>query len=355
MTRLAAMLLLAACPALAASVTVPIGGGKDGIDALSLASVPGIAARDTTAISVDGEKPARRLTFTKRSAERRLLAFEATLAQKPIDVKALSVRCRLRMIEGKAQRLALVAFENDGGAWFRVGVLPIDAKDFVELRLPLASLKRAAFAQDKDEAVNWSQVERLWLGVTLDGASEGTFEISHAVLTNEPYRPTQPLRVTHGSPGTWSVTQDAAATAKITTPAEGPGDKPCMRVDFRFPGGRHMYVVPRVPLQEIELEGFKALRFTYKATLPKGIDGLLVMLLERDGTQYLADPAPPAAGEWKTVTIPFASFTHGTWSPDENNRLDLNDVGAVAVGIHGTATEAQAKGTIWVSDVQFVP
>ena len=232
---------------------------------------------------------------------------------------------------------------------------PLEAPELCEVRLPLASFRRAAFAQDEDEEIQWSQVERLWLGLVLDGPAEGTLALTRAVLTDEPYRPTAPLKVTNGAPGNWSVAHDRAATAKTTTPAEGPDGKPCMRLDYAFPGGRHMYVVPSTPLPEAELEGYGALRFTYKATLPEGIDGLLVMLMERDGTQYFADPAPPASDEWKTITIPFASFQRGTWSPDENDRLDLNDVGRVAIGLHGTTTETQGKGTIWAADVQFVP
>jgi len=227
--------------------------------------------------------------------------------------------------------------------------------ELTEARLPLASFRRAAFAQDEDEDIQWEQVEKLWLGLAIDGPARGQLILGRAVLTSEPYRPTKPLKVTDGGPGEWSVGHDRAATAKTTTPPEGPDGKPCMRLDYAFPGGRHMYVVPSTRLPEAELEGYKALRFTYKATLPEGIDGLLVMLMERDGTQYYADPAPPASAEWKTVTIPFTSFQRGTWTKDENSRLDLNDVGSVAIGLHGTTADTRAKGTIWAADVQFIP
>jgi len=42
-------------------------------------------------------------------------------------------------------------------------------------------------------------------------------------------------------------------------------------------------------------------------------------------------------------------------SEDENDRLDLNDVSHVAIGLHGTAKAVNASGVIMVSDVQFVP
>lgn len=347
--------LLAGGIALAAPAIVPIGGGPNGIGGLRLAALPGLEARLDAAPQPDEGRAVLRATFAKTGDERRLLALDAPVRGVPADVKALAVRCRLRMVGDGTARLVLVAFESDRGAWFRVGSAPLKAEQFADHRLSLSSFRKAAFAQDADEEIRWEQVERVWVALTLDGQAKGTFELSRAVLTSEPYRPTKPLKVTNGDPGTWSVGHDRAASAKITTPAEGPGDKPCMRLDYSFPGGRHMYVVPSTSVGDVELEGYKALRFTYKAILPKGIDGLLVMLMERGGAQYCAEPAPPATKEWKTITIPFAQFVCGTWSKDENNRLDLNDIRSVAIGLHGTTSETLGKGSLWAADVQFVP
>ena len=55
------------------------------------------------------------------------------------------------------------------------------------------------------------------------------------------------------------------------------------------------------------------------------------------------------------MTIPFERFQRGSWSKDDNDRLDLDAVLSVAVGVHGTTTEAQGKGAIWLSDIAFVP
>jgi len=331
---------------------VPIGGKAAAVKVVPL---PGVTVSLETIAQAEGEPPCVRVTFAKTGAERRLVAVEAAVVKAPVGLRALSARCQLCLKQGGEARLALVAFERDGGAWFKISASPLPVDKLTEVRLPLGSFRKAAFGRDDDEQVQWEQVEKVWLGLTLDGPAEGRLDLSRAVLTTEPYRPTGPLHVTNGSPGTWGASNDRAASVKITTPPEGPGDKPCMRVDFSFPGGRHMYVVPSTRLGEVELEGYKALRFTYKAVLPKGIDGLLVMLIERDGTQYYADPAPPRAGEWKTITIPFEKLERGTWSKDENDRLDLNDIRSVAVGLHGTTTETQGKGSIWVADVQFVP
>ncbi len=339
----------------AAATVVPIGAGANGIAGLELAPLPGIEASAIHTAATAGHPAFLSVNFTKAGEERRLLALEAPLRQPPSEVKALSVHCTVHMTQGDAPRLALIAFEKDGGAWFRVSPAPMQTGELTEARLPLASFRRAAFAQDDDQDLRWEQVGKLWLCLAFDGRARGQLILGSAVLTSEPYRPTQALKVTNDGPGDWSVSHDRAATAKLSTPPEAPGGKPSMRLDYAFPGGRHMYVVPSVQLGEIELEGYKALRFACKGALPEGIDGLLVMLIERDGTQYYADPPPQVSGEWRTVTVPFDRFQRGGWSQDDNDRLDLNDVGRVAIGLHGTASKTQGKGTIWVANVQFVP
>ena len=164
---------------------------------------------------------------------------------------------------------------------------------------------------------------------------------------------TRPFAVPFADRKLWSLSHDPAATLTVAHVDEG---RACSRIDFVLPGGRHMYAVPSVRLPELELSGFSGMRLTYRAALPKGIDGLLVMLIERSGgTQYYADPAPKASGEWTTVTIPFERFQRGSWSKDDNDRLDLDAVLSVAIGVHGTTAEAQGKGAIWVSEITFVP
>ena len=65
--------------------------------------------------------------------------------------------------------------------------------------------------------------------------------------------------------------------------------------------------------------------------------------------------APPASAEWREVTIPFGQFRRGGWSEDENDRLDLNDVAAAAIGVHGVARGVQARGSILAAQIELVP
>ena len=76
---------------------------------------------------------------------------------------------------------------------------------------------------------------------------------------------------------------------------------------------------------------------------------------EPGDAQYYADPAPPATDEWKTVTLPFATFKLGDWTKDENSRLDLDQIISVIIGLHGTAEADSASGAIWAADIEFVP
>jgi hypothetical protein len=245
-----------------------------------------------------------------------------------------------------------VLFESDGGVWYRVGQSTVQTDRDFEVRLPLTQgFQRALFATDTDTEVHWEQVERAQIALLIDGPATGWWDIRRAVFTNEPFRPSEPLSVW----GEWNATHDPAVRGTMTNLSIGPGGQPMMRYSFEMPGGRHMYAVPRLPVDVAELDAYSGLRFTYRATLPEGIDDLLVMLIEADGTQYYASPGPPASDKWSTITIPLTHFRRGGWSLDENDRLDLKDVRYVAVGIHGTVRPAKATGTIDVTGVQFVP
>jgi len=353
--------LLLASPVLAQEwVNVPLGRGPEGMEGWKWVPFVHVNARLERVERADGDQPALRVTFSKTGEERRLLALEAQPQGNPAGAKALGLRYRLILLPSISRqagrpRPVLVVFEEDGGVWFKVSAQPVVTNEFSELRLPLTSLKQAQFSQDPNGALQWNQVEKVWVGLAFDGPAQGTFELSRAYFTSEPYRPSQPLPITGPGPGQWRVIKDPAVQAKVTTPNEGPGGKPCLKFEFTLPGRRHMYALPATSVPEAELEGYCALRFTYRAKLPQGINGLLVTLWERDGSQYYADPPPPASEEWKTVTIPFQSFRLGGWSKDENQRLDLAQINTIVIGLHGTTSEERGSGIIWATDIEFVP
>ncbi len=308
-------------------------------------------------LSRDGA--AAKIRFNKTGDVRRMLALESKPGATMAAPKALVMQYSLQLQAGPAPKAAVVVYERGGGAWFKVQNRPIQAgkgSEVCTVRVPVSGLKQAAFSNDASGKLEWSNVEKVWIGLIMDKPTRGVFRFLNATLTDEPYKPTRPLIITDGqNPGKWSVGQDKAAKSTLTTPAEGPNGEKCMKVVFSFPGGRHMYMVPGVPVGDVDVEGYRALKFTYKADIPEGLKGLLVTLIESSGGQYYADPLPPASAEWTTIEIPVAKLKKASWSRDPNNQLDMADVTKVNIGTHGTAKPNLAKGTIWVADIQFVP
>lgn len=331
-------------------------GGKWGIEGLALSPVAAIKARVSKEPRADGQRDAVRISFDKTDPSRRLVALETPLRRIPVGARAVVLRYRLSVHTApEACRLALIIFEKGGGVWYKLGQPIAPSATFTDARLSLASLQQAAFSQDESGSLQWEKVDRVLVGLVIDGKARGAFSISAAFFTDKPYVPTQPLLITAGGPGKWSIAKDPAVRAAITTPNEGPNGKPCAKLRFHFPGRRHMYFTPYVPVPDFDLEGYKALSFTYKATLPPGIKGLLVILNEHDGSAYEAVPYPAPTAQWKAITIPFTSFKLGGWSRDENGKLDIETVNRIVIGAHGTASGDGGDGTIWVTDIKFTP
>lgn len=338
--------------ALALSMAFSLAQGDGNVSLESVKWVPlgGLEARLDRASS--GE--ALRVTFTKPGQERRLLALEFPAPGDLSGYRAVVLRYRIQLPQGQAPRLALLAFDRGGGAWFKVQPYPVAVGEATEGRLSLASLQRAAFSREAGEAPAWDRIEKVWVGWVLEWPAEGSLEVQQISFTREPYRPTAPLQITDDGPGQWSVGQDPAVQSTLTTPHEGPNGQPCMKFEFTFPGGRHMYATPFTPVPPGDREGYRALRFTYKATLPEGIEGLLVMLGEGSG-QFFADPPPPPSADWTTLTLPFEQFKLGSWSQDDNGQLDLERVDRVYIAVHGTAAGNGGSGILWATEIQFVP
>ena len=344
--RTLTILALITLPLLAsAQATVPI-------DDLTLVTLSGIDATVTTVDDADGNDPALRITLKKTDETRRLLALEGTLAKSAVGSKAIELRYKLALATGEA-RLATVLFDGAGGAWYKTGNATPGQDGFTDGRLSITGLNRAAFTRSEGD-LDLDAIDKVWVGIVIDGAAEGTLEISSAVFTSETYKPTHPLRVTGDGAGTWSVGKDPAVTATLTTPDEGRDGQPCMKLEFNFIGGRHMYLTPTIPMPAAELDGYTGLRFTYKATLPEGIEGLLVMLAEGGG-QFVATPMPGASDDWVTITVPFDDFELGSWSKDDNGQLDLGRINSIIIGTHGGATGNGGDGLLMVSDIEFAP
>jgi hypothetical protein len=326
----------------AAQVQVPLSGLK----VVPLAGVEATVAPRGSALAV--------VSFQKSGDERRLLALEGSLPHLPVAPKALEVAYTLTLKQGPAPRLAIIIFEKGGCSWYKLAGVPLQTGGAATTRLSVAALTPTAFSTAAGAPLDWAAVEKVWLGLVFDSPAAGRLEVTSARLTDQPFVPTQPLRLTGTGPGQWGLSKDPAVEATLTTPSEGPQGQPCLKVEFTAPVGRHMYVVPSTPVLAEDLEGYTNLRFQHLGVLPQGMK-LLVMLAERTGALYYVERSGPWSDQWREVKIPLTEFKLASWgSPDDNGKLDLGLITTLTLGSHGGAQE-DLKGLIMAADIELVP
>ncbi len=300
------------------------------------------------------------VVIDKKTDVRRLVSLRTDDTNGLAEARALELRYDIAADRDFSPFLTVIVHEDDGGAWYKISQRPVTAgaetaHEPRTIRLPLRAFRRAAFAQDDDEQMRPEQAKVIEVGLLIDGRAQGIWTIHDLTLTSEPFKPSEPFVIMSYEGGPWILSKDPAVKGKVVTARETPYDVTGMRFAFTFPLGRHMYALPRLPLPEAEYEAYSGVKITYRATLPNGIDSLLVSLFEADGSQYHAEPAPPAGKDCQTVTIPYDRFKLGGWSHDENERLDRDQIVAISIGLHGTAKSGDGKGVIEVEDVAFVP
>jgi len=293
------------------------------------------------------------ISFTKSGKERRLLLLETTTAD-IAKAKSISLHYRLKLVKGEQPKFAILAYGSAGEVWFKISQPPQATKGEVEWGLPLAGLRPTAYSIAPTEP-DMKKVRRLQLGLALDGMCEGVWEIKHIALSTELLRPSIPLVIPISPQLRLSLAHDPLAKAKTEIVKDGQDEKWCWKTEFVIPGGRHMYILPSIPMPDVDLTGYKGLQLSYRATLPSGIKALLIILVEQDGSHYYTDWLATPSEEWRTLTIPFSEFRLGGWSKDENNQLDLDQIGSLIVGMHGTTKAPEGKGSIWVAAIAFVP
>lgn len=333
------------CLFISCSLIVPAcaQGDADALKKLALVPLGGLDA----SLKVDAVAT---VTFKKTAEGRRLLALSQPLKD-AAGAKAIDVSWK-RSGTGEA-RPAVVVWETGGGVWFKVLGEPLPTGAWEDRRLPLTGLRETAFSQDADHQLDLAKAEKLWVGLTLDGDASGTLEVRQLVLSSEAYRPTKPLAIAIDDAKAWSVSQDPAVKSEVKVVAEGPQGEQVARLDYTFPGGRHMYFIPGLPVRGEELDGYRLLRIRYKATAPDG-PNLLFSLHEAGGGQWYIDPAPAVNGGWATLEVELSKLKLGSWTKDANNQLDLTPGLRVSTGIHGVAKET-GSGTIWVQSIELVP
>lgn len=293
-------------------------------------------------------------TLDKTEDYRQLAAIEMPVAQLSPSIKAFEVRASAKIDEGMEARAVCILFDGAGRAWKKLVKDPLPAAGLVTVRFTLSFFAPAGFKPEAGE-LRIEKVTKVWVGIALDGVGKAELRLAEPHFTSEVRVPDQPLALKVTDASLWGVGADAAVKQTLTIVDEGPGATPCMRFDFDVPGGSHMYAIPSVGLPELEWEGYGALRLTWKGNTPPGMTTLL-MLMESDGSQYMAEPAPTIPTDWQTLTVPFADFKLGGWTQDENGQLDLTQVNRIATGMHGTPAVADRfQATLWVSAIELLP
>jgi hypothetical protein len=357
MTRMAwvavTALALAALPAIAQGEVVAWDavGGSAG---LSVLPVGGDARVESTWVPLTGANGAVRLSFAKGDSDRRFVGYAVELPKGAPGAQSLIVRHRLHVAAGQAPRMGILLLDDQGGSWARVSRedLSLDAEG--DVAVPLTSLSASAFSASGQAGADLGSARRLWVGLVLEGAVEGSLDLMSIRLSPAPWRASKPLSLMPADPARWSLSQDPAVKSTLTASDDGPEGTPCVRYDLEMPGGRHMFAIPGFGIQAGSLDGYSGLRITYRTAMPPGIDGLLFMIGEQ-GAQWVAEPAPQGSTEWTTVIVPFPSFALGAWSKDDNGVLDLGRADTVMCGMHGTAEGDLVRGTVWISSIEALP
>lgn len=319
----------------------------------ALQPVTGVDASLETLAAGEPGGPLWRIVFTKKGAERRFvpLAIEAPAAMPAFKVLELSIAVSAG--EGMAIRPAMMFITKNGDAWYRYGTPLVNEGRTEALRLNLTSLRRTNFSSGDDKELDWSKLSHVWLGFLADGEGSGRVEISKASLTSRPYVPTAPLDIALLPIQKWAISIDKAATQKSAMVKDGDMELPML--SFRFPLGRHMFVTPGMALPEAEYASYKGLRLTYKAKIPAGINGLLILLHEGGGSFYNT-VVVPASAEWRSIELPFASFKMASWNEKPSgDELDVSNVKRITIGCHGTATGDNGEGEIVVKKLELLP
>ncbi|MBT4821912.1 MAG: hypothetical protein HON70_39765, partial [Lentisphaerae bacterium] len=250
-------------------------------------------------------------------------------------------------------RLCAVLLGRGGQRWIRKvsEVQPGEGRH--AWPVSLARMQAAAFTETDIEAVSWSMVERIWIGLVFDGPAKGRWDVHAVRLTNDPPPALVPVSLTRAGAIGWRLHHDAAVKAELTISEASPDGEPGMRVAYTFPGGRHMYCTCSLSVSTEQPELYRAVRLTYRASLPPGIAGLLFGLADADALYLAASPGPSA--QWRTLTIPYSTLKRAGWTQDPNGRFDPETLTKVWIGTHGAAAGEGGAGQIDVAAIELVP
>ncbi|MEN6305822.1 MAG: hypothetical protein ABFD96_24065 [Armatimonadia bacterium] len=324
------------------------------LPALAAVNVPVQNLRLAATAGFEAAPAAGMVKFKKTSDERRLLAFVGTPASDPSGAKALEVAYRVDLGKGNAPRLAVLAYEKDGGCWYKLSSNPIAIGAEAQARLSVAAPMQTAFSSDASGQLEWPNVDRVWVGFIFDGPAEGKTTVTSARFTDEAAVPTKPISLLPENGGKWGDGHDPAIQTKLEVVPEGPGGAAALKYEFNVPAGKHMYAIPSTPVALEDAEGYKFLRFKFKGEIPQGMR-LLIQLTEHGGATYYVELPAQSVADWTEISLPLSDFKLASWGQkDDNGMLDLGRLSTISIGSHGVPVNARL-GLIMATDVQLAP
>jgi len=127
-----------------------------------------------------------------------------------------------------------------------------------------------------------------------------------------------------------------------------------VRFAIRFTEAGDRWAYPFVPFDPpLDLSGSDGLALEYRCDTEAAETVVRVQFVEPNGAAYYTPAGFPARTEWQRVVVLFEELQHGSWSsPDANERLDLDRIAALRVGVN-TPRDAVALEVRQVEAVRF--
>ena len=293
------------------------------------------------------------ISFRKDGAERRMIALRIYPSSALEEYRALDLTASVTLATGQTARVCVMFVESDGESWCCVGMpFQLDGQS-QRVRLNLENIRQTAFSHNDSKRLDWGAIAEIYIGVVVEGTGEGTLLYQKMAMANERFVPTKPLNINLPLAKMFSRSADKAVKYSIED-VEIDGER-VLKETFKFPLGRHMYFTPSFQLPELDYAAYSGIRLTYKAKIPKPINGLLVTMAEGGG-QFVA-PSPAETDEWRSIDLKFKDFKMAGWAKkkDGNTNFDIGNVMSMSIGCHGTANEGDGQGEILIRKIELIP
>jgi len=275
--------------------------------------------------------------------------------------------------------LSVMVFGDDGSEYLAQNVRNLQQKGWVLTRLPFSAfmLSKAGPGKNKSELLNARKIKKIGVGIYQPVKfSDRSFSIyideitlykdeGHEAEGSAPDKTPQK----NSQDGSSTVLNFNSAdsgwkkniTGKITIDYSFDSSriktgKTSMKVKYRFNKKEPFagYLEKELGLPN-DMETADSLNFwTYIPEAAKDLIDLSVMLYEKDGSAYIAQHARGLKTTgWQETSIPFSRFyLAGSWTRDENESLDLEQIHKISIGIYQPMKFTDSDFLIYIDNIR---